>query len=359
MKKYLGILKSNELNQLSLKEQLDFMLKNELFYISNSYSIDITATQTNVKIDNPKINLKPTLEVANAFYDYLKELLSRNIDQQFLQFFSDFNDRIYGLGNKEQQKIALKLFNKLYKKIKVLDTNFVKKEKDNSGLEQVKNMNRFDLLKGRQNGQTQQLSTTENILQFLNGKEPYFNTEEFKNDSDTEEFITFEARLKILVSLNGRFHFEEDIHFTDLGQLKKLYQKHQDIFKSFEVFVYAHKKIQGFKVAKTEHITSLYDALFEMKLIDNNDAKFLNYLDLEHDISLTILKHYEPAQNMQHDQRKLAFKIELQEYPSEKVELLTDDIEKPYVIKSKKKSLQIFTDKDALDYLFKNTFNCK
>ena len=82
-------------------------------------------------------------------------------------------------------------------------------------------------------------------------------------------------------------------------------------------------------------------------------------MGLEHDISLTILKHYEPAQNRQHDQRKLAFKIELQEYFSEKVELLTDDIEKPYVIKSKKKSLQIFTDKDALDYLFKNTFNCK
>ena len=85
----------------------------------------------------------------------------------------------------------------------------------------------------------------------------------------------------------------------------------------------------------------------------------MNYLNLEHHLGLTTLKHYEPEQNKQHDQRKLAFKLELQEYSTEKVELLTDDIEQPYIIKSKKKSLQVFTDKDALDYLFKNTFNCK
>ena len=73
----------------------------------------------------------------------------------------------------------------------------------------------------------------------------------------------------------------------------------------------------------------------------------------------TMLKQYESEQNKQHEQRKLALKLELQEYSTEKVELLTDAIEKPYVITSKKKSRQIFTDKDALDYLFKNTFNCK
>ena len=358
MKKYFGILNSDEINQLSIEEQLDFMLENELFYISNSYSIDIRETQTNIKIDNPKIDLKPTQEVVNAFYDYLKEQLSRNINQQFLKFFSDFNDRIYGLSNKEQQKIALKLFNKLYKKIKVLDTNFVKKEKDDNGLEQVKNMNRFHFLKGRQNGQKQQLSTTENILQFLNGKANYFNTEEFKNDSNTKQFVNFEATLKILVSLNGQYYFEEDMQFTVLGQLKNLYQKYKGLFKMFEVFTYTHKKIKGFGENKIRHITSLYGALIELKLIDSNDTEFLSYLNLEHQMELTKLKHYEPAQNKLHDERKLAFKIELQEYSNEKIELLTDDIEKPVRNKSKKKRLEIFTDKEALDYLFKNTFNC-
>jgi hypothetical protein len=53
------------------------------------------------------------------------------------------------------------------------------------------------------------------------------------------------------------------------------------------------------------------------------------------------------------------FRIELQAYSTEKEELLAQDVEKPYVITSKKKTLKIFTDKDALDYLFKNTFNCK
>ena len=36
-----------------------------------------------------------------------------------------------------------------------------------------------------------------------------------------------------------------------------------------------------------------------------------------------------------------------------------EDVEKTSVNKPKKKTLKVFTDKDALDYLFKNTFNCE
>lgn len=38
--------------------------------------------------------------------------------------------------------------------------------------------------------------------------------------------------------------------------------------------------------------------------------------------------------------------------------LLQQDVEESYVINTKKKE-SLFTDKQALDYLFKNTFSCK
>lgn len=350
MKKYFGILNNEKVNTLEVEALLDFYIKNDLFYVSHSYIID------KIETESPKIDLKPSQMVINAFYDYLTIEFDRNINQQFLQFFSDFNDKIYGLDNKEQQKIALKHFNKLYKKVKVLEASFVKRKKDDNGIELVKNMNRFDFLKGRQNAQKQQVATTENILQFLNGNEFYFKTNQFRNDSNTKQFIEFEANLKILISLNGQFKFEEDLHFTDLAKLKNLYNKYRDVFTTFEVFLYTHKKIEGFTETKTAQITSLYDALTEMKLIKDNNS-FLNYLNFEHQLELTKIKYYEPEQNKQHDQRVQQYKLELQEYSTEKVELPIE-IEKPAIVKSKKKRLKTFTDENALDYLFKNTFNC-
>lgn len=353
MKQYFGILNNDKVNNFSVQEQFDFMIENELFYVSHLYSMD------NQEMENPEIDLKPTQAVINAFYNYLKQLFSREIDLPFLHFFNDFNESNYGLDKAAQYKIALGHFNELYKKIKVLEAGFVKREKDDNGIEQVKNMNRFDFLKGRQNGQKQQLATTENILQFLNGNATYFNSEQFKNNTTARQFIEFETNLKIMVSLNGQHKFEEDFHFTDLAILKNLFEKYGDTFKSFEVFIYIHKKIHGFTEAKIAHITSLFDALSEMKLVHNSKTNFLNYVNIEHQMGLMKLKFYEPEQNKQHDQRVQQFIIELQAYSTEKEEPFPQNIEKPYVIKSKKKNLKIFTDKDALDYLFKNTFNCK
>lgn len=351
MKKYFGILNNEEVTTLEVEELLDYYIENELFYVSHSYSID------KIGIENPKIDLKPTQEVINAFYDYLTKELSRNINRQFLLFFSDFNDKIYGLGSKEQQKIALKQFNKLYKKIKVLEASFVKRQKDANGIEQVQNMNRFDFLKGRQIAEKQQVATTENILEFLNGNEAYFNREQFHSNPNTKQFIAFEANLKILISLNGQYKFEEDFHFTDLAKLKNLYNKYRNTFSTFEVFIYTHKKIHSFTEAKIAHVTSLNEALTEMKLIQNNNS-FLNYLNLEYQMELTKLKVYEPEQNKQHDQRVQKYKLELPEYSTEDLELV-QDIEKPKIVKTNKKCLKTFTDKDAMDYLLKNTFSCK
>jgi len=353
MKKYFGILNNEKVTNLEVEELLDFYITNELFYVSHTYSID------KIGIENPKIDLKPRKEVINAFYDYLTAILDRNINQQFLQFFSEFNDKIYGLGNKEQQKIALKQFNKLYKKIKVLEASFVKREKDDNGIEQVQNMNRFDFLKGRQIAEKQQVATKENILEFLNGNETYFKSEQFHNTPNTKQFVAFEANLKILISLNGQYKFEEDFHFTDLAKMKNLYNTYKDTFTNFEVFQYTYNKIQSFTETKIAHITSLYEALMEMNFIkNNNNNTFLNYVNLEHQMELTKLKVYEPKQNKQHDQRVKIYKLELQEYSTEEVELV-QDIEKPKTVKTNKTRLETFTDKEAIDYLLKNTFNCK
>ena len=81
MKKYFGILNNEKVKTLEVEELLNYYIENDLFYVLHSYSLD------KVETENPKIDLKPTQEVINAFYDYLTIEFDRNINQQFLQFF--------------------------------------------------------------------------------------------------------------------------------------------------------------------------------------------------------------------------------------------------------------------------------
>lgn len=317
MKKYFGILNNVKVNNLSQQKQLDFLLDNNLFYVSQSYSINMEGTEIKVKKEKTQIDVKPVPEVVNTFYDYLRELFSGKIDRPFLLFFNDYNESTYGFDKLEQRKVALQGFNELFKKIKVLKANFVRREKDDNGIEQVKNMNRFDFLKGRQDGQKRQLATIENVLEYLNGNEDYFKSEQFLNKTNTKLFIEFESNLKILVSLNSQHKFEDDFHFSDLGLLKILFDKYKDTFKSLEVFIYTHKRIQSFTESKPAHISSLYDALFEMRFISNSKTRFMNYVNIEHQMKLRKLKYFQPEENRQHDQRLQQFKLELGKYSTE------------------------------------------
>ncbi len=308
MKKYFGILNNEKVENLEVEELFKFYIDNELFYISHLYSID------NQEIGNPQIELKPTQIVINSLCDYSKELLSRKIDSPFLLFFNEFNESIYGLDIAAGQQLALKRFNELYKKIKVLKASFLKREKDSNGVEQVQSMNRFDFLKGRQNAQKKELATTENVLEFLNGNDTHFNSQKFIDNPNTKQFIEFETNLKMLVSLNSNYKFEDDFHFSDLGILKNIFEKYNDTFKLFEVFLYTHKKIQCFTSTKPAYIASLYIALFEMGFIPNSKKDFIKYVNLEHQMELTKLKNYKPTENRNHDLRVQKFKEDLQEY---------------------------------------------
>ena len=312
MKKYFGILNNEKVENLEVEELLKFYIDNELFYVSQSYSID------KIELEKPQTDLKPTQIVINSLCDHSKELLSRKIDSPFLLFFTEFNENIYGLDKTAERKLALQRFKELYKKIKVLETSFVKREKDSNGVEQVKSMNRFDFLKGRQNAQKKELGTTENVLEFLNGNDTHFNSQKFIDNPNTKQFIEFETNLKVLVSLNSKYKFEDDFHFSDLGILKNIFEKYNDTFKLFEVFLYTYKKIQSFTENKPAHITSLFVALFENRFIPNSKKKFMNYVNVEHQLGLIRLKYYEPGQNRQHDARVQEFMSELEEYSTKK-----------------------------------------
>ena len=129
--------------------------------------------------------------------------------------------------------------------------------------------------------------------------------------------IEFESTLKILVSLNDQFKFEDDYQFSDLGLLKEVFIRYKDMIERFDVFVYTHKLIKTFESLKSAKCTSLFYALEELKLILNNKSRFVEYLQKEHDSSQTSIKSLTSGMKAHHDDRVQEFKEGLAKFAEE------------------------------------------
>lgn len=320
MNDYFGLLHPTKVKGLTAEGLGEFMIESELFYVSNSFPLDLIGAEIRHKKSEIATNIKPSNDLVYSFYEFLKTTFSIEIERPFLNYFSEFEETVFGLDIPSQRAIAIKDFKNYYNKVKGLKGNLLRKEKSDNGIEQVTPINRFDFLKGRQLAIKNQVANIEKgyLNAYLEGDKSFFKKDTLLKLKDFKDLIEFESVLKILISLNGKFEFEEDYQFSELGLLKELFEMYTHIFHKKEVFIYAHKKIQSFNKNKPTNIGSLYDALIHFGLIDRNKANFIKYVAIEHKIKLSSIKYFERGQNLEHDLRVKKIKQELLKYAEEK-----------------------------------------
>lgn len=309
MKTYFGSLDINKFNALQKEAQTQYLISKKLFEIIPSYPIDGLDSKLALKGITKSQKLKPNKDVLREYYDFVIRQFEFEIMNKFVNFFNEFNDKIYGLEKLEQKKIGLQYFNELYDQVDVKNVRLLRKEISDTGVVQFKNINRFENLKYRQDGIKQNIATLDNVIEFLIGNKEFFNNELLENNTYFNKAINFEYILRVLVSLNDRHHFEEDLFFSDLGILKAIFENYTHIFYAFEVFVFVHKKIKDLKPSEIE---SLYEALLQLDLIGGKTSYFINYLNKEHGLKTTKIRRYGSKINREHDFRVKNYKRELQ-----------------------------------------------
>lgn len=317
MNDYFGILKDKKLDTLSVKELAGVLLEKKLFYISNTLNGEIVEGKMRFDMRGPLTKtLLPEVDLVNSLYDYLKQILRVEIDAPFLKYFSEFDENSFGLEPLDKKKIAIKDFKVFYGKVKGLEGDLIERRKSENGIEHVTVMNRFLFLKGRQNAIKGEVASTEKeyVFEYLNGNENYFEKDPLIKMGEIKEIVEFESSLKILTALNDQFKFEEDLQFNNLGLLKDLFPKYHHVFRSFDVFVYTHKKIQSFTSKKPSNIDSLYIALSDLKCIKHHKTDFLKYVNQEHQMKLTKINSYAKETNLKHKERLQGFIDELKKY---------------------------------------------
>lgn len=286
-----------------------------MFVLIDSFPLDSIGSKFVLQKITLSQKLKPCKDVLREYYDFVLGQHEFEINNRFVNFFNDYNDKIYGLEKLEQKKIGLQYFNELYDQVDVKVVRLLRKEISDTGVIQIKNFNRFENLKYWQDGIKENIATLDNVIEFLIGNKEFFNNELLEKDTNFNKAINFEYILKVLVSLNDLYNFEDDLFFSDLGILKDKFYKYNHIFYSFEVFIFVHKEI---KDLKPSHIESLYDALIQLELIGGKKSYFINYLNLEHGMKATKIRKYYSKVNREHDFRVKNYKRELSKFSTEK-----------------------------------------
>jgi hypothetical protein len=308
------IKKDTDFYTLSKEQQIAILL-NSGVYTSNKVASSPTLDIKDGVLYLPDISTEklPTEDFKDEFYKYLLEIYKRDIDKYFYLFFIDFNDRVFGMEHISQKNLALEVFRDIYDKVDIKNINFPKIETSKNGIENVKEFNRFEKLKGIRSGFSSRLATFESLLAYLGGKKAYFTTDTFKEDETVLAMLDFESQLKVLISLNDRYQFIDDIVFSKIGKLKDQYKRYQNLFVSFEVFYFSYNFIEELTEYKPSNIDSLHQALLELNLIAPKKESFIIYVNEEHTIPITKVRHYERDVNRTHDFRLRKIKENLEQ----------------------------------------------
>ena len=195
----------------------------------------------------------------------------------------------------------------------------MKKRISENKVEQLNNASRFELLYYQRRAEKRNLANCiDLVMEFLFGNDTFFNAELVENNKVLNKIIRFETNLKILVSLNDRFHFEDDLYFSAMGILKEKYSRYEYMFISFDAFVFTHEKINNFNTSKQANIESLHAVLQALELIHAKDTDFLSYVNTEHGMHMKKIRKYPLLKNRTHDNRVRLFKADWLEFSSKK-----------------------------------------
>lgn len=320
--KYFGCIDENIFTNKSEKEIEDYLLKNKLFELKQTGKANIDNIKDgvlNIIVNVNEKKIEPCNELINDFYSFIINLFKYEIMEERLLFFKLFNDEIYGLDYDEQKRIALNHFNNIYKENYIDAITFFDEEISDNGIRHAKSHGKLKMLNGQLNAFKSNLINEVNEFQYLIGNMDYFNKDTLKSKYPIiEETIYFEIWLQILIEINDKYDFEEDLYFSQIRFDKATFEKYQHIFKSFESFQFTNNKIKSFKEDHKAHIESLHHVLLENDLIYYHKENFMKFLKEEYNLTITKIISYDKSINYKHDERVALFMLEWSNLTSEK-----------------------------------------
>tara|TARA_R110002050_G_scaffold204522_4_gene340209 strand:- start:144098 stop:144904 length:807 start_codon:yes stop_codon:yes gene_type:complete len=175
----------------------------------------------------PEGTLKPSPIFTEALYQYIQSIYEDHILSPYYEFYTNFNNELFGLNALERKKIALNHFKTYAAKIELKSVKLFSVSKKSKEIETIENFEILSILKGQQNALKSELCKTTAMNQFLEGNKDFFNPSLPERILLLQEIIYFESILKILINLNHTYRFEIDRFFVK-DELAKIGSEKQE-----------------------------------------------------------------------------------------------------------------------------------
>lgn len=218
-----------------------------------------------------------------------------------------------------KKKNALNHFLNIFNKNNINVINFLEIKTSDKGVTHTNTSGKIKLLYGQYNAYKRNLIREIKVTQYLEGNAEFFSKENlFTKYPIIDKTISFEIWVQIMVELNDRFQFEEDIYFTQIRFDKEKFKKYNYIFKTLESYQFTNNKVKSFVADQKAHIESLYQVLIDDKLIFEHKENFMKFLKEEYDLTITKIISYDKNINYSHDKRVILFGSEWSNLTSKK-----------------------------------------
>jgi len=214
---YFGCIPQEQFEPLSSAEKIAFLLSKDIYRTINEIDIPL-GEWVHIAPENAIEKHEPNKIVIQQLYNFVIERYAEFISQQFYSFQIDFNEKKYGLKKSKQKKLALAHFKDQYEHIASKKIALVTQRNLENGGVVIENVPKLEFLKEQQRTLLSNLWKTELLEQFLFGNKDYFVTSLINEIKILKEVIDFEVALSIMLSLNGRFKFENDVSFSNDGE---------------------------------------------------------------------------------------------------------------------------------------------
>lgn len=202
MGNYLGFIDKTEFEQLPKKEQVEFLIAQEVCTGYERYETTINKNELFVDLGSKKFKLKPSEKLLQDFSKFILREYEYDISVAYVSFFNEFEDCIYGLDKVDQKKEALKQFKEIYKTVDVSVVNPMIVEKRKGLIESMKKIGRLEKLSYIRKTKMSNLCELPIAIDYLFGNNAFLASTTFKDLNTFKEVIDFESNLKILVNLN-------------------------------------------------------------------------------------------------------------------------------------------------------------
>lgn len=263
---------------------------------------NIPDTEIDYEVFDTHLEIPPIL--LDEIYDHICNLYLSKLKYIKLDFFDNFQDKIYGRDFKEIKEIALIEFKKIYQSVDLSNPvkSFIgrtaKKEKfiyTPTYLHELSREKQYIIHN----------INTYSILPYLYGDIDLQNEYPYYNEELINEIISFQIKIDILLELNNRFKFEIDIYFNNMFYYGLEALNHLDIFLNTNAYVFTMVTIKNFDEINRSNIESLFSFLKNNNLyIGKTNSKFLDHVNTTFYEQVKDLKsHEEDEQHTAHATR--------------------------------------------------------